>query len=403
MSDWTSFKRVDVVFNHEIPDKVPKYEGSIEIKDLNPTADGQKSGSAILFFQPDIINTFHEDEEFLASMEDLIIDPRSLRRFTGGKVKKQTRVHREYNYDMFLTGPGVPMVFNYDIFKDFYTEEENKVVRGPEGRLVWRTSPDGAHTRRGFIKKPDEWDKYMNFNADHPANWTLMKSIMKESKKLDIVPVFLVYGCGFFEDLCGIFGFETLFKLLIKNKNFIKKIVKQMSEYSLAVGERVIKEGGKYIYMTNDLGLKGRSIISPKMFREFFKPGIKQFCETIHDVGGKVMMHSCGYVMEMLPEIVECGIDALHPIERAAGNDIVKIKKIYGDNLIIIGNVPIPLMSLGTPQETEDYVKSLLKNVSVDGGHIFSSSHSVTQWCKLKNFLAYHETLEKYGTYPISF
>jgi len=100
-----------------------------------------------------------------------------------------------------------------------------------------------------------------------------------------------------------------------------------MSEYTISVGEKIIEEGGEYIYMSNDLGLKGTSIISPRMFRELFKPSIKKFCNKIHNCGGKVLMHSCGYVMNLLPDFVEMGIDALHPIEKAAGNDIVDIKK----------------------------------------------------------------------------
>ncbi|MGV9202919.1 MAG: uroporphyrinogen decarboxylase family protein [Promethearchaeia archaeon] len=85
----------------------------------------------------------------------------------------------------------------------------------------------------------------------------------------------------------------------------------------------------KYIYVTNDLGYKGRTIIiSPKMFRELFKPGITRFCDVVHKYGVRVIMHSCGYIMELIPDFIEMGIDALYPIERAAGNDIVEIKDI---------------------------------------------------------------------------
>ena len=401
MTEWNSFTRVKAAFNREIPDRVPKYEGSIEIPELNPLVDGQQGGSAVLFFTPQMIDMFHGNPSFVSQMEQIITDPRSLEKLTGGPPKKTTKLHVEFNYDMYITTPGVPMVFKKDIFKDFHTEEDNKVVRGPDGRLIWRTSPDGAHMRHGFMRSPEDWEKYMEFDADHLANHVLVKRTLKACKKIDIVPVFLIYGCAFFEELCSIFGFETIFKLLIKDKSFIKEIVKEMSEYTIAVGEKIIEEGGEYIYMTNDLGLKGKSIISPRMFREFFKPSIKKFCNRMHDLGGKVLMHSCGYVMNLLPDFVEMGIDALHPIEKAAGNDIVEIKKKYGKALTIIGNVPIPLLTHGTPEEVTEYVKYLLENVSKDGGHVFSSSHSVTKWCKLENFLAYSRAVEDYGKYPI--
>ncbi len=401
MTDWTSFRRIEAVFEGEIPDRVPKYEGSIEIKELNPIANGQKNVFAILFFSPEIISMFHDNPNLLSSIENIFLNPRSILGLLGGSIKKLTKIHRDFNYDMFLAGPGVPMVYSNEIFKDFYTEENNLVVRGPGGRLVWRTSPEGAHDRRGFISKPEEWEKYMNLDADHPANWILVKSTVKECKKLDIVPSFLVFGSAAFEDLCNIFGFNVLFKLLIKNKNFMKKIINQLNEYAIKVGEKIVKEGGNYLYISNDVGLKNKSMISPRMFRELFKPAITSFCERMHELGAKVIMHSCGYVMEMLPDLIDCGIDGLHPIEREAGNDIVKIKQQFGSNLVILGNVPIPLLSHGTPQEVKEYVKFLLKNVSKDGGHVFSSSHSVTQWCKLENFLTCHDTIDQYGNYPI--
>ncbi len=402
MTEWNSFKRVEAVFNKDIPDRVPKYEGSIEIPELNPLVDGQEIGSGILFFPPQLIEMFHEKPALISQIEQIVTNPRTLETLLGGSPKKTARIHVEFNYDMFLTFPGVPMIFKNKIFEDFHTEDDNKVVRGPDGRLVWRTSPDGAHTRHGFMQSPEDWEKYIEFDADHPGNRILVKRTINTCKKIDLVPTFFLFGCGFFEELCGMFGFETMFKLLVKDKGFIKDVVNQMSEYTIALVEKIIEEGGKYIYMTNDLGLKGTSIISPRMFREFFKSGIKKFCNKVHDLGGKILMHSCGYITELLPDFVEMGIDALHPIEKAAGNDIVEIKKKFGKDLVFVGNVPIPLLSHGTPEEVTEYVKYLLENVSKDGGHIFSSSHSVTKWCKLENFVAYNKAVDDYGTYPIN-
>ncbi len=346
-----------------------------------------------------MISMFQKNPSFFIK---ILQDPRILEKIVGGSFKKATSLHKKFNYDMFMALPGVPMICSFEkIMQDFTIEENNKVIRGPDGRLVWRTSPDGAHTRHGFMQSPEDWEKYMEFDADHRGNYALVKSTVKACKEMSICPFFFLFGSGFFEELCGMFGFETLFKLLIKDKNFIKKAVKEMSEYTISVGEKIIEEGGEYVYMSNDLGLKGTSIISPRMFRELFKPSIKKFCNKIHNCGGKVLMHSCGYVMNLLPDFVEMGIDALHPIEKAAGNDIVDIKKKYGKDLTLIGNVPIPLLSHGTPEEVTEYVKYLLENVSKEGGHIFSSSHSITKWCKLENFLAYSKAVNDFGTYPI--
>jgi len=401
MKRWNSFSRIESAFNKEIPDKVPRYEGSIEIPELNPILRGQLDCSTAFLFSPKQFDLFHKNPELYTAFKKYAKKGRNVLKGAIPDVKSISEIHRNYKYDMFAYIPGIPILLKDVFFQDFYGEDQGTILRGPGDRLVWKISHDGAHTRHGFFNSPEEWDKYMHLEENHPGNYILVENAVEKSKELDIVPIFTIFGCGFFEELCGIFGFETLFKLLVKNKEFIKKIVNQISQYSISVAENVIERGGKYIYMTCDLGFKGRSIISPKMFQEFFKPGIKEFCKKVHDLGGYVMMHSCGYIMELLPDIIDTGIDALHPIEKAAGNDIVEIKKKYQNKITLVGNVPIPLLTHGTAKENFDYVKNLLAQVSKDGGHIISSSHSVTEWCKLENFEAYNKAVDQFGNYPI--
>ncbi|MHA1294006.1 MAG: uroporphyrinogen decarboxylase family protein [Promethearchaeota archaeon] len=397
-----SFDRISAAINHKFPDKVPKYEGTIEIPELNPVFDGQSTGRGLLFFTSKVIGRLNRHPYLITILRKILNHPKLLQPIAKFAPKRVAYLQLQYNYDMFSYTGGIPTVFTDKLFKDFHTENKDSIIKGKDGRLVWRTSVNGAHTRNGFLKTPEEWDKYIEFDSEHPANYFLIKPTIRVCKKLDIVPLFNIYGGAFFEELCGIFGFKTLFKLLIKEKEFIKKIVKDISEYSIAVAEKTILEGAKYLYITCDLGYKMRSFISPRMFNEFFKNYIKRFCYKVHKLNGKIIMHACGYVEEMIPHLIDMGIDALHPIEKAAGNDIVNIKKKYKKKLCLIGNVPIPLLTHGTPKETYEYVKYLLKNVSKYGGHIISSSHSITKWCKLKNFLAYQKAVEDFGKYPIN-
>ena len=398
---WTSHERIEAAFNHEIPDRIPKYEGSIELKELNPVFDGQVDTRALLFFSPPQLSLFHRFPFFVPFLRKLLKHPHVFD--PAARIAPRiSKLPREFNYDMFAYTSGIPMVFSDRIFSDFHTDDQKlNIYEKKTGRLVWRNSPGGAHTRHGFMRTKEDWDTYMEFSPDHPGNFFLQDAALKTCKKLDIVPLLTVWGAAAFEELCSMFGFETLFKFLVKEKDFIKRIVKELNDYAIAAAEHVLRRGGKYIYITSDLGYKGRTIISPRMFRELFKPGIKKFCRRVHQLGGKVMFHSCGYVGEVLPDLVEAGIDALHPIEQSAGNDIVEIKKKYGEDLTLVGNVPIPLLTHGTPKETYDYVKYLLKNVSSKGGHIISSSHSITQWFKLRNFYAYYKAVEDHGSYPI--
>ena len=356
---------------------------------------------AVLFFSPQQLNFFHKSPPIVLFLEKLLRHPRLF--YPLGRILPRilSKLHRQFHYDMFGYTAGIPMIFTERLFRDLKTEDKNRVVKHRDGRIVWKSSLEGAHARYGFMQSPADWDKYLQFDADHPGNYILTEAAITACEKLDIVPLFTLYGGAGFEELCSLFGFETLFKLLYTDKSFVKHAVKELNDYAIAVAEGVLQRGGKYLYFTADLGFTGRSIISPRLFREFFKPAMTKFCRRVHQLGGKAMFHSCGNVVEMLPDLVETGIDALHPIEGTAGNDILDFKRRYGKVLTLVGNVPIPLLTHGSPKENYDYVLYLLENISKDGGHIISSSHSITQWCKLENFYAYYKAVEDYGKYPI--
>ena len=401
MTEWNSYKRVEAVFESDIPDRVPKFDMSIEIEELGALSNGQESPIALLIFPTPAVSIFHTFPGTLTIAKKFLKHPAFFRPAVGIAVKFYAANFLKYKYDIFSFVSGLPMIFADRLFRDFRVSEKGMVIRGPDGRLVWRTSLDGAHTRHGFMQDPSDWDKYMKLDPDHPGNYVMADAVIKTCKKLDLVPSFSMWGGAGFEDLCGIFGFEKTFKFLIKDKNFIKQVVKEMNEYCIAVAEKVLQRGGKIIYFNSDLGYKGRSLISPHMFREFFKPGMKKLCKRVHQLGGRTMFHSCGNVEKLMPDLVETGIDALHPIEKAAGNDIAEFRQKYGKDIIMVGNVPIPLLTHGTPRENYDYVLYLLDNVSRDGRHIIGSSHSLTKWCKAKNVLAYYKAVEDHGTYPI--
>ncbi len=402
MDRWNSHRRIEAVFNHEIPDRVPKYEGTIELKELNPSIDGQKSPTALLIFTPQILGILHKVPSLFRLFKKLIKHPRLAHPIANIAPRIVSKLHRQFNYDLFSYVTGLPMLFKDQILRDFTSEQKSRIVRNTQtGKIVWRSSDTGAHARYGFMNSPYDWDRYMEFDPDHLGNYVLVESSLKTCRKLDIVPLYAILGGTGFEELCGMFGFETFFKLLYTDRNFVRCAVKEFNDYAIAVAEKALQRGAKYLYITSDLGYIGRSLISPLMFRDFFKPGMKKFCRRVHQLGGKVMFHSCGNIVKLMPDLVETGIDALHPIEKTAGNDIVEFKKLYKD-LILVGNVPIPLLTHGTRKETTEYVKYLFKNISKDGGHIISSDHSVTQWCKLENFHAYYRAVEDYGKYPIS-
>jgi uroporphyrinogen decarboxylase len=135
------------------------------------------------------------------------------------------------------------------------------------------------------------------------------------------------------------------------------------------------------------------------MYDQYFAEGVGKFCKTVHSYGGKVIMHSCGYTMNLVPKLIELGIDALHPWEPTAGMDIFEGKKKFGDKLCLIGNVNLETLTRGTQRDVVNEVKTLMQNCSPGGGYILSSAHSVVPSCKWDNYIAMLWAAKKFGRY----
>ena len=144
--------------------------------------------------------------------------------------------------------------------------------------------------------------------------------------------------------------------------------------------------------------------MSPRNYRSYVIPWIKRICEEAHAADIKIIFHSCGDIFPIFKDVVEAGIDAIHPIEPTTANpeyNIFKLHKEYGNNITFMGNVSPQDLAEKDPGYIKKYTKKLIKNLAPNGGYVLSSGHSINPAVKLENFLAMHKVLKQEGIYPI--
>jgi uroporphyrinogen decarboxylase len=113
--------------------------------------------------------------------------------------------------------------------------------------------------------------------------------------------------------------------------------------------------------------------------------------------GIPILFHSDGNIEALIPDLLEMGIAALNPIE-PYGMDIRQIKKRYGRNLTLVGNLDVGgNLSEGTPDDVAAEARQLIDDVGRDGSFVLASCHSITSNVKPENFLAMVETAQTYG------
>ena len=154
--------------------------------------------------------------------------------------------------------------------------------------------------------------------------------------------VMLNIGCNLFEMGQWIRGTENFLMDLYSDRSGVERLVEKLFQKNMILLERVLKGIGEYvdvIMLADDLGSQDGLIISPGIFREIFKPRYKKYYEFIHkSTDAKIFLHSCGSIYEILPDLIEIGLDIINPVQTTAKNmEPEKLKKEFGQYITFWG------------------------------------------------------------------
>jgi len=193
-------------------------------------------------------------------------------------------------------------------------------------------------------------------------------------------------------------GVEAFSVALYENRPFVEEVLDRYYNWMEVVAERICQMDFDVFFTTDDMAFKSQPFFSPKVFEELVLPRHRRVAEKITIPW---CMHSDGNLMPFLEGILDLGIDGLHPIEKGA-MDIRAMKRDYGDRICLLGNVDLNLLGIGTPEQVDEEVRGLIRDVAPGGGYIVTSGNSLAAYLNPTNVLALAEAVRKYGQYPIS-
>ncbi len=152
-----------------------------------------------------------------------------------------------------------------------------------------------------------------------------------------------------------------------------------------------------------DFGSQNGCFISPRAFRDLYKPFLKRVNDWIHDnTPWKTFIHSCGSIQPLIPDIMEAGFDILNPVQTSAANMQPEVLKArFGDRVTFWGGGVDTQRTLpfGTPDEVRAEVRERLAIFGQGGGFVFNPSHNIQAGVPIENLLAMYETVRDYGRY----
>jgi uroporphyrinogen decarboxylase len=180
------------------------------------------------------------------------------------------------------------------------------------------------------------------------------------------IPIISGAWAPFYHNVAGMFGMENYFVKMHTDPDLVTAVTERVVNFYLAMNEILF---GKYAseisasFFGNDYGTQLDLMISPEMFRKFIMPYQKKISEQAKSYNLYSILHSCGSVIKAIPDMIESGINALHPIQAlAVGMDAENLAGKFRDKIVFIGGVDTQvLLREGTAKQIKDDVRRLKK------------------------------------------
>lgn len=201
---------------------------------------------------------------------------------------------------------------------------------------------DGNTVAKNFklFDEMDEWKEHVKFP---PIDFMPLGDIfggmcagMHVNPKEDVVSCLLLSGQ--FERMNQMIGMENALCAFYEYPDEVHEFFEAMCEYKLKCIDLAVEHlHPDCIHMHDDWGTNDNMFFSPELWREFIKPNEERYAKRIHEHGCIYIHHSCGYIKQIMPDLIEVGIDVIEPM--MVENDVDEMLAKYGDKITIMGGL----------------------------------------------------------------
>ncbi len=203
-----------------------------------------------------------------------------------------------------------------------------------------------------------------------------------------------------YETVAESLGLDQLSRLWRKDRATLEHIFDVVTELRVAQARTMVEVGIDVAVIGDDSAYKGRPAIHPAMHRELIVPRYKRIADVLHAGGAKLLIHSDGFTEPYFPGLVEAEIDGVHTIEPVAGMDLGRVKRGWGDKLLLAGPVDCGgLLTSGTPAQVEAEVKRLIGAGAAGGGFAMGPCTALLDTNTIENVQAMVAATIKHGQY----
>ena len=377
----TSRQRIQAAIDHQEPDRVPTAigGGSYGIVD------------EVYFKLLDLYNLGEPVQPFRQGHSISYMDDRLL-----GCLGTDIR----YVYPGALPNSPYQATDNPDIFLDSFGQ-------------VWKRAVPYYYAGTGILSSAtgiDQINDIVHWPNVYDPRWTA--GVNERSRRLREttecwITARMVASHGPYQTACDLRGTEEFMLDMAANEEFAEALLERISETLVGLTRGYLEACGPYIDMIelpgDDYAGNSNLIMSPAMFRRFIRPCLVKMVETIKAYRSdlKIMLHSDGTIQRLIPDLIDMGIDVIHPLEPLPAMDLAEIKAQFGSQVTFLGGIDISHAMPGTKQQVIDEVQLRIGQLAHGGGYILAPSNHLQADVPAENVVGLFEAARQYGNYPL--
>ncbi len=380
-------ERVKLALNHKEPDRIPFDLGGTVLTSVH-------------------LNAYRKLRQLLGLPE---VDVRVMDIFQQ-IAEVDDDVRQKLGVDVRNVAPRSSATFNIEINTtdlpgyDFFHDEWN---------IGWRKPKDGGffydmfdHPLAGATTI-DDIKKFRWPDPTDPARFVgLAESARHVADDLGEAVILGGMAAGYFELTCWTRGYAKVYPDMVNNVEWLTYLMDTIIDIKLAYWEIVLPLVGDYadvVQEADDVAGQFGLLMSPEFYRRIIKPRHKRIFDFIKArSNAKIFYHCCGAIREIIPDLIEIGVDIINPVQvSAAGMDSKQLKKDFGKDITFWGGLVDTqgVFTDGTPAQVRDEVRRRIDDFGADGGFVGAAVHNIQSNVPAENILAMWQALQDYGVF----
>jgi len=197
---------------------------------------------------------------------------------------------------------------------------------------------------------------------------------------------------GVLENVMWLMGYEAISFMLYDDEKLIQEMFEAVASRILRYFDNLASfDSVGAMILGDDMGFKTQTMLSPDILRKYVFPWQKKIVQAIHRHGKSSILHSCGNLKAVMPDIIDCAWEAKHSFEDTI-EPVWEAKKHYGDQLALLGGFDMTKISRMSKKEIQKHTEFLIEKCAPGGGWALGTGNSVANYVPVDNLLTMLET-----------